>query len=300
MMQVIRKHLKHYLMLLPFLVLYTVFFLWPMAYGLVMSFTNWSVVRASQFVGIQNYVDVVTSARFQKAAVNVAKYVSVRVPLGVAIPLALALLLDRFGRAGNLFRTAYFLPVIIPTFAVALVWRWMLAPQYGLVNRLLVWLGYESIHWLRTPKYMIPAMLVINIWRVVGFNMILLLAGLKAVPRVYYEAATVDGANAWQEAFYVSIPQLEPVLFLVIVNDVIGTFQVFDLPWLLSSSGLASGVPGGPLQAMLFPVMDMMSRAFGSGLRFGEASAYGFILLVAIMTFTLIQFRFRRRFKWTA
>jgi multiple sugar transport system permease protein len=299
MIQNIRKYYRHYLVLLPFFVLYTAFFLWPMAYSLVMSFTNWSVVRASEYVGFQNYIDVVTSPRFQKAALNVVKYVIVRVPLGIAIPLVLALLLDRFRRGGGFFRTAYFLPVVIPMFAVALVWRWILAPQYGLMNRLLLWLGFESIHWLRNPKYMMPAVIMINIWRSVGFNLILLLAGLKGIPKVYYEAARVDGAKPWQEALYIAIPQLEPVLFLVIVNDIIGTFQVFDLPWLLSSSGVTSGVPGGPQQAILFPVMDMMSRAFGSGLKFGEASAYGIILLVVIMAFTVIQFRLRRYFKWT-
>jgi multiple sugar transport system permease protein len=140
---------------------------------------------------------------------------------------------------------------------------------------------------------MIPAAVIIDVWRSTGFNMIILLAGLNGIPVEYYEAAKVDGANTWQQIWYITIPELEPVLFLVIVNGFISALQIFDVPWLITQSTYQAY--GGPVQGMLFPVMDIMGRAFGS-LKFGEASAYAWILLVFILLITLVQFYMRRRY----
>jgi multiple sugar transport system permease protein len=149
------------------------------------------------------------------------------------------------------------------------------------------------VDWLTNPTYMIPAAVIIDVWRSTGFNMIILLAGLNGIPVEYYESAKVDGANTWEQIFYITIPQLEPVLFLVIVNGFISALQIFDIPWLITQSSYQAY--GGPLQGLLFPVMDIMGRAFG-GLKFGEASAYAWILLVFILVITLFQFYFRKQY----
>jgi multiple sugar transport system permease protein len=287
------RWLKHYLMIAPFFALFLAFALGPLVYGLGMSVTDWDGVHSPNFVGLRNYSQVVESRYFVKAFTNLVHYVLLTLPLGVFIALCLALLLDRFqGFWSNFLRSAYFLPTVIPLFLTATVWRWLLAPSFGIVNQALGLFGVPSINWLVEPAAAIPALVMIDIWRSSGFNMILLLAGLKSIPGDYYDAAKVDGASTLQQIRHISIPLLEPVLFLVTVNGFIAALQVFDVPWVLTSHFLDYG---GFFQSMLFPVMDIVGRAFGR-LRFGEASAYAVILMILVLVITLIQFALRRRY----
>ena len=287
------RYAPNYLMIAPFFILFAIFYLGPLVYGLGISFTKWDGVHTPTFVGLANFSKVVTSRYFEKSFTNLAKYVSLTMVAGIFIAFCLAILVDSFkGFAANVFRSAYFLPTVIPLFLTASVWRWILAPDYGIFDVALGFFGVPTIKWLTNPKYMILACVIVDVWRSTGFNMIILLAGLKGVPTEFYEAAKVDGANALQRVVYITIPQLEPVLFLVIVNGFISALQVFDVPWLLSDS--AFNGYGGPLQGMMFPVMDMMGRAFGS-LKFGRASAYAWLLLIVILIVTLIQFAWRSR-----
>lgn len=284
----------NYLMIVPFFVLFVAFYLVPLAYGLGISFTEWDGVHTPEFVGLANFGEVITSRYFEKSFVNLAKYVSVTMVIGISMAFLLALLVDSFTpRPANVFRSAYFLPTVIPLFLSASVWRWIFAPDYGILNIALGVFGVPTIKWLTSPKYMIAACVILDVWRSTGFNMIILLAGLKGIPQEYYEAAEIDGANLVQRVRYVTIPQLEPVLFLVIVNGFISALQVFDVPWLLSDSAFSAY--GGPLQGMMFPVMDIVGRAFGR-LKFGEASAYAWLLLAVILVVTMIQFAIRRRY----
>lgn len=287
-----KEHLKHYLMLMPFFVIFLTFQFGPIVYGFGMSLTDWDGIHTPNYVGIENYKEVVESPRFEQAFDNLFKYILVTVPLGVSLSFALALLINSFsGRLGNVFRNVYFFPFIIPLFIAAAVWRWMLTPDYGIVNRTIELFGFESINWLYHPDYMVYSVAMVDIWRAAGFNMIIFLAGLKGIPDIYYEAAKVDGANTAQQIRHITVPLLGPVLFLVIVNAFISTFQIFDVPWLLSGSSFQQY--GGTLRGMLFPVMDIMGRGFGH-LRFGEASAYAFILMGMILGITVIQFGLRR------
>jgi multiple sugar transport system permease protein len=275
-------------------VLFTVFYLVPLLYGFYISFQKWDGVHAPAFVGVTNYIKVVNSAYFFTAFLNLIKYVTITMFFGITIAFGLALLVNRFkGAPANVFRSAYFLPTVIPLFLTAAVWRWILTPDYGLLNRIIAFFGGPSVDWLTNPTYMIPAAVIVDVWRSTGFNMIILLAGLNGIPQEYYEAARVDGANTWQQIVYITIPELEPVLFLVIVNGFISALQIFDIPWLLTQSTYQGY--GGPLQGMMFPVMDIMGRAFGS-LKFGEASAYAWILLVIVLVITLAQFRLRSQY----
>jgi multiple sugar transport system permease protein len=285
---------KHYLMIAPFFILFIVFYLAPLVYGFYISFEKWDGVHPPVFVGLSNFVKVVNSPYFVTAFTNLFKYVIITMFFGITIAFGLALLVNRFkGAASNVFRSAYFMPTVIPLFLTAAIWRWILTPDYGLLNRIIMLFGGPSINWLTDPKFMIPAAVIVDVWRSTGFNMIILLAGLNGIPAEYYEAARVDGANTWQQIFYITIPELEPVLFLVIVNGFISALQIFDIPWLLTQSAYTAY--GGPMQGMLFPVMDIMGRAFGS-LKFGEASAYAWILLIIVLGITLIQFYLRRRY----
>src|SRR5512133_2847516 len=201
---------KHYLMIAPFFLLFSVFYLAPLLYGFYISFQKWNGVFPPVFVGVTNYVNVVKSPYFFTAFLNLVKYVSLTMFLGITIAFGLALLVNRFaGRTANIFRGAYFLPTVIPLFLTAAVWRWILTPDYGVLNRLIMLFGGPSIEWLTNPRWMIPAAVIVDVWRSTGFNMIILLAGLNGIPVEYYEAAKVDGANTWHQIFYITIPELE-------------------------------------------------------------------------------------------
>ncbi len=288
-----RKHLTNYLLLLPFMLLFAAFFLYPILSGLTYSFFDWNAVSPAHFVGLDNYRRVVSSSDFQKAFRNLLTYVAITVPLGITIAFCLALLVNSFkGFWSNFFRSAYFMPVVLPLFLAATIWRWIYTPNFGLLNMVLGWFGIPSINFLNDTHTMLYALVAVDTWVSAGFNMVILLAGLKNIPVQYYEAARLDGATKLQETFYITIPSLYPVLFFVTTYGFISALQVFEAPWLLTGSSFTSY--GGRQGALLFPVMDMMGRGFGS-LKFGQASAYGFILTALILLITLLLFRLRKR-----
>lgn len=286
-----RRLLPHYAMVLPFGILFAVFFLYPLASGLFYSFHSWNAASEPHFVGLANYQSVLTSRDFSRAIENLAIYIAITVPLGIIIALALALLVDSFtGFWANFFRSAFFLPVVLPAFLAATIWRWMYAPNFGLINMVLGWLGIPAVNFLNDTGMMLYSMIAVDVWVSAGFNMVILLAGLKNIPQDLYEAAHLDGASRFQQVRFVTIPMLAPVLYFVVTYGFISALQVFDVPWLLTGSSFTSY--GGRRGALLFPVMDMMGRAFGE-VRFGEATAYGFILAIIIMLFTGVMFALR-------
>jgi ABC-type sugar transport system permease subunit len=176
----------------------------------------------------------------------------------------------------------------LPLFLTAAIWLWMLVPQFGLFDQLTSVFGLGNVEWLSNPRYMIPGLVIVETWRSAGFNMVLFYAGLKAIPIEQREAARIDGANTLQEIGFVILPQLAPIAFIITINALFGTFQVFDLPWLLSKSGFVEG-QGGAGGGLLFPVMQSVAAGFGS-LRFGQAAAIGVVLLLLIIFVTTLMF----------
>jgi multiple sugar transport system permease protein len=289
----VRKYLKHYLMLFPFFFLFSAFFLYPIVKGFNVSFYKWDGVNKAIWVGWKNYSYLLQSRDFAISFTNLIKYVSVTVPVGITVAFLLALFVSSLkGRWSNFFRSAYFVPTMMPLFLAASIWRWMYSPEVGLINVAIGALGISSVDWLKDPSVMIFSLIVVDVWRSAGWNMVILLAGLKNIPEEFYDAARVDGANKFQEVVYITIPLLEPVLFFVIAQGFIFALQVFDAPWLITLS-TTQGY-GGRLKALLFPVMDMFGRAFGV-LKFGEASAYGFLLTALIGMITALLFFLRRK-----
>lgn len=286
-----RRLLPHYAMVLPFALLFAAFFLYPIISGFYYSFHEWNAATEPHFIGLANYEAVLKSRDFSRAMTNLGLYITITVPLGIAVALALALLVDSFtGFWANFFRSAFFLPVVLPAFLAATIWRWMYAPNFGLVNMILGWFGVPSINFLNDTSTMLYALIAVDVWVSAGFNMVILLAGLKNIPQDLYEAARLDGASRLQQVRYVTIPMLAPILFFVFTYGFISALQVFDVPWLLTGSSFTAY--GGRRSALMFPVMDMMGRAFGA-VRFGEATAYGFILTFVIILFTALMFGLR-------
>jgi multiple sugar transport system permease protein len=233
----VRANLKHYLMLLPFFLLFTIFFLYPIAKGFNTSFYKWDAIHPAEYIGMKNYTNILNSSDFIKSFTNLLKYVSITVPLGILVAFLLALIVNSFSGAwAGFFRSAYFLPTMVPMYLAASVWRWMYAPEVGIINTAMGWLGIAPVNWLMDPKVMILSLVIVDVWRSAGFNMVILLAGLKNIPDEYYDAAKVDGANKIEEVIYITIPQLWPVLFFTITYGYISALQVFDAPWLLTAS----------------------------------------------------------------
>jgi multiple sugar transport system permease protein len=289
----IRKNSKHYLMLLPFFGLYILFFIYPTFSGIVVSFHEWDGVHQPEYLGIENYLSIIASPNFTKSFGNLIKYVGITIPINMIVAFALAVLVDSFKDPwAKIFRSMYFVPVMMPLFLSASIWRWLYSPDVGFINTMFGWFGIPNVGWLTDPDTMIYSLIIVDVWASAGFNMLILLGGMKNIPRELYDAAKVDGANKIQEIIHITIPQLEPIFFFVITYGFISALQVFDVPWILTASKYSNY--GGRQQALLFPVMAMMGRAFGS-LKFGQATAYGLILMFFIMLLTIVQFAMRKR-----
>ncbi|MGN6486239.1 MAG: carbohydrate ABC transporter permease [Devosia sp.] len=271
-----------WLFLAPSLVILAVFVFWPIIQSVVLSLHQWRFGAAVQeFVGAANYEKMWKDPRAWNALKNTVYFTAFFVPLGVVIPLALALLLNRALPLRTLFRAAIFLPVISSFAIVALAWRFLLDPDIGLLTYWVSFLGLPKFSPLRDPDWAMPAVIVVTLWKNIGFNMVIYLAGLQAIPPVLYEAARIDGASSWQQFWNVTWPQLKTTNVFVLVISIIGAFQVFDPVFVLTPNG-------GPL----FSTETLVSFIYRQGItqfNLSYAAAVGFVLFVIVLVLTLIQ-----------
>ncbi len=275
---------------LPFVILFAVFMAGPILVSFITSFTDLRVtdIRSPlnvNFVGFDNYADVLTDDTFRKAARNTALYVLVTTPATIGLGLLIALALNRgVVRMRNVFRVGFFLPYVTSIVAIAVVWRVILGTSTGLINGLLGQIGIDGPGWLTDPAYALWSIMLMTTWKGVGLQMIILLAGLQAIPEQLYEAAAVDGAGWWQKFRYVTLPSLKPTLLFSTVVASIGLMQVFDEPYVMTQ--------GGPLDATQTVALYAVDQ-FGFG-NYGHTAAVSYILFVAIALLTLLQFRLLR------
>lgn len=300
----IKNYAANYVGLAPFFILLAFFILAPMIYGLAMSFTDWSVSsrRGLHFTGIANYKYILSgegtaSIRFLKSLLNLAVYVPITIVIGLGMSLALALVVNNLPpRLYKFFRSAYFVPTALPLFLCTGIWRWFMSSDTGLVAGLLAKLGIGAgINWINTPGYAIAMIILIDIWNSVGFNFIIFSTGMQDISPELYEAADIDGASVLQKMKKITIPMLEPIIFFVITYSFISALQVYDIPFILTSSADINNV-GGPGQVALFPVMEMVRNVYvGSASGLGRAAAEGVILMLIIIVITIVQFKLRRK-----
>ena len=219
------------------------------------------------------------------------------VPLNLLFATLISLVINQFrGRMHNFLRGAFFMPYVAPFFLATGVWLWLMSADTGLVAVLLAKIGIgEGVTWRLTPGYFTAFLIIIDLWRAIGFNMIILTAGMKNIPGDLYEASTIDGASTFQQWVHITIPMLEPVLFFVIVNCFIGAIQTYDIPWVLSNSS-AVGVIGGKGAFASYPVMEIVGNVYsGKAGNLGRACAEGFVLMLIIFAITLVQIVYRGR-----
>lgn len=263
-----------------------VFRILPAGASFALSFTEWNLIAPPQFVGLANFRDLVTDPTFWQALWNTAYYVAGSVPGIVGVSLGLALILNRGIRGIKIFRTVYFLPVVSSMVAVGIMWRWLFNAQYGLINTGLGVVGIEPINWLGSPTWAMPALIIVTVWREIGFYMIIFLAALQGVPRHLVEAARLDGAGPWQRFWGVTFPMISPVTFFVSIMAMINTFQAFDYMYVMTE--------GGPRDSTLTLVYYLYRQGF-EYFRTGYASAIALVLFVIILLITILQWKIGER-----
>lgn len=276
----------------PALIVIGVFFGVPVLAALVLSTTDFDLYALAdlsnlRFVGFGNYIDILQTPLFWKSLLNTFYFVGVGVPLSIFASLGAALLLDsKLARFKGFFRTALFAPVVTTVVAVAVIWRYLLHTRYGLINYTLGWFGIAPIDWLGDPHWSMPAIILFAVWKNFGYNMIILLAGLQAIPRDLYEAARIDGASFAQQLRFITLPSLRPTMLLVAIITVSGYFQLFAEPYVMTR--------GGPLQSTVSVLYFMFEEGF-TWWSLGRASAIAFLLFLIIVAATMLLIRIGRR-----
>jgi multiple sugar transport system permease protein len=287
----VRQHRAGWAFVAPALALIGVFFFVPVLGGLLLSFTDFDVYAigrpdTARFMGLANYLQALRSHDLWKALGNTLFFVLVGGPLSVAASLAAALLVtSRLARFPGFFRSVFFMPVVTTLVAVAIVWRYLYHPDYGLLNWGLGLLGLPKVDWLGDPHWAMPAIVLMSVWKNFGYNMLIFVAGLQSIPEELYEAAHLDGAGGWARFRHVTLPSLGPTFLFVGVMTMIGNFQLFAEPYVMTQ--------GGPMGATRTVVMLMYEEGF-RWWRMGMGAAIAFLLFVIMLLATVIQMRLQR------
>lgn len=291
----LRRAVPGYFMLLPFLVLFVGFLIWPLFNALYFAFTNFNGVKPPTFVGLDNFQRLwFEDERFRIALVNSFIYVTAAVSLTTLFALLLAVAFRGTGWRDRIMRTLFFLPSVTSTIAVMLIWRWIFSGEdFGLANVVIGWFGAEPVSWLSSPQYTIPILVILAVWGGCGYGMVIFVAGLNAIPEEHYESARLDGATEWQQFRYITLPQLKPVTTYVVITGLIGAFQLFEAIYIIFR-GVSSvgGVQDSGL--MLVPYLyDMGFTKF----QLGYASAIAWSLFLIIFVVAMIQLRVTKALK---
>jgi multiple sugar transport system permease protein len=275
----------------PALLVIVVFFFVPVLAALALSLTDFDIYaladgRNLRVVGLGNYAQLLQTPLFWRAFGNTLYFVAVGVPLTIAVSFGTALLLhSRLVRFQAFFRTALFAPVVTTLVAVAVIWRYLYNPHYGLLNYALGRIGLPPVDWLGDPRWAMPAIILFAVWKNFGYNMIIILTGLQSIPEPLYEAARIDGASTWRQFRHVTLPMLAPIVAMVNVLTVAGYFQLFAEPYVMTQ--------GGPLQSTVSVLYFMYEEGF-KWWNLGSASAVAFLLFVFIFAVTVLQLRLAR------
>lgn len=289
--RILRRNLVAYSFIAPNFIGFAVFTLGPIIAAFVMAFMKWDGNNPAEFVGVQNFLAIFGDDRFISALKNTAIYAVFTVPFTLIIALALAILLNQKIRGRNFFRTVTFFPYVASLVAVAAVWNMLFTPaKGGIVNQVFLHLGLTPLKWAASPKTVLMTIILFSIWKNMGYYMVIYLAGLQGVNGELYEAASLDGANAWQKFCYVTVPQLRPTTFFVTIILTINCFKVYDIVYMLA--GGSNGIVNKSAVVLVYYIYE---EAFGNW-RLGTASAAALVLFAIVLVITLIQFRGEKNF----
>ena len=268
--------------ILPALLGTLIFIVIPVICSFGLSFTKWDLLNPIRFVGLDNYKEIFSEALFFKIFWNTVVFAISTSVLGVIIPLILACILNSKIRGSEFYKTAYFLPFITPMIVIGVVWEWIFDPNIGLLNHIL----HLHINWLYDTHFAMPALIIVSVWKLIGYNMVIFLSSLSGISQSMFEAAKIDGATPFQTFKNVTIPLLSPSIFFVVIITAISSFQVFDLIYLMTQ--------GGPLDSTNVLVYAIYKNAF-EYFNVGKASAIAYVLFFIILVLTLVQWSLRKQ-----
>ena len=259
-----------------------IFIVIPVICSFGLSFTKWDLLNPIEFAGLDNYREIFTEPLFFKILINTIVFAVSTSVFGVIIPLVLAAIMNSKIRGSEFYKTAYFLPFITPMIVIGIIWEWIFDPNIGLLNQFL----HMHINWLYDTHFAMPALILVSVWKLIGYNMVIFLSSLSGISNGMFEAAKIDGANSLQVFKNITVPLLSPSIFFVVIITAISSFQVFDLIYLMTQ--------GGPLDSTNVLVYAIYKNAF-EYFNIGKASAIAYVLFVIILVLTLIQWSLRKK-----
>ena len=276
------ERIAGWVFILPALLGTLIFIVIPVICSFGLSFTKWDLLNPIRFVGLDNYKEIFSEALFFKIFWNTVVFAISTSVLGVIIPLILACILNSKIRGSEFYKSAYFLPFITPMIVIGVVWEWIFDPNIGLLNHIL----HLHINWLYDTHFAMPALIIVSVWKLIGYNMVIFLSSLSGISQSMFEAAKIDGATPFQTFKNVTIPLLSPSIFFVVIITAISSFQVFDLIYLMTQ--------GGPLDSTNVLVYAIYKNAF-EYFNVGKASAIAYVLFFIILVLTLVQWSLRKK-----
>ncbi len=284
----VRNAIKGYLFLVPNIIGFAIFTFIPIVASFVLSFTSWDGFGELEFIGIDNFVKLFSDDIFRVSMWNTLVFTLISVPVTLIIALAVAILLNKGIKGIKIVRAAFFLPYITAAIAVAVVWQLLYHPTLGPINQFLMTIGVDNPpKWLSATSTAMASVIIMYIWKMIGYYMIIFLAGLQGVPKQLYEAAQIDGANAWEKFTNVTLPMLSPVVFFTLIIALINSFKVFTEIYALTGGG-----PGHSTNVLVYNIYVEAFQKYN----LGYASAMSYVLAIIIVTITIIQFRGQK--KW--
>jgi multiple sugar transport system permease protein len=278
-----RSSILPYLLVSPYLVFVSVFVMFPVLFCFFLTFHKWNIISAMHFIGMDNYSRLIHDRLFWKAIGNTLKFLLLHIPLQLTISLLLAQLLNQKIKAISFFRASFFMPVIVSGVVVTILWQQLFGYDSGMINRSLSVVGLPKTGWLVNPDVAIYSLAVMATWKNLGLYVILFLVGLQTVPPQYYEAAKLEGASRWQQFYHITLPMINPTIFLVVVLSTIGGFSLFIEPYIMTG--------GGPLNQTLSAVLYIYKQAF-QYYNMGYSATLGFFYAIMIMTVVILQKKF--------
>ncbi|MEJ5352557.1 MAG: sugar ABC transporter permease [Melioribacteraceae bacterium] len=278
-----KKKILPYLFVSPYIIHFMLFVAFPVGFSIYLTFHNWNIIAPMEFTGLANYKRLVQDQLFWKSLKNTFIFLLIHIPLQIIVALFLAELLNQNLKLKGFFRAAYFLPVIVSGVVITILWQQLYGFESGLLNRLLIKIGLNKIGWLTDPNWAMPSIAIMATWKNVGLYVVLFLVGLQTVPKQYYEAAELEGASHIKKFFKITLPMINPTIFMVVVLSTIGGFSLFIEPYVMTG--------GGPLNSTLSAVLYIYKQGFFY-YHMGYAATLGFFFALLILFVVFIQKKF--------
>lgn len=274
-----KRNIASYLLVSPYVIHFLIFVAFPVIFSIVLTFHKWNIISPMEFTGLTNYEKLIHDRYFLKSLLNTGIFLIIHIPLQIGVALLLALALNEKMKFRAFFRGAFFLPVVVSGVVVTIMWQQIFALETGILNRMLLSIGLDRVGWITDPNWAMPSIAIMATWKNVGLYVILFLVGLQSVPRHYYEAASLEGANRWQQFWHITLPAINPTFFMVVILSTIGGFSLFIEPYIMTN--------GGPLNSTLSAVLYIYKQGFfyyhmGYAATLGLTFAFLILIVVAL------------------